>query len=156
MAQNETPECVNTYHPGQILQEVTEKCKFPVVIRTLQEYRNHSADGETQIQPGTIIYLECIKKLQFVHIKVLDVLDEEEATKLHGSDFIYERGIYLGEEFLIPFKYPGTLKFEHRPGRRTRYASIAQVAKQFFVLFQALKYPLYIYECALYRCDNNT
>ena len=138
----------DSFLPKQTLQEVIDDAStLPVVIRTVQEYRNYSTDDMVQIQPGTVIYIECKKMVQYVHIKVLDVHNEEEASMKHGSDFIYERGIYLGEEYLIPLKYPGKLKFEYRPGRRTRYGSIAQVniTRDTFLLHRYTLNEIFLY-----------
>lgn len=117
------------YLPKQTLAEALESEPLPIVVRTLENYKRTTFTGSrSEINAGTILYLESQKTIKCVHIKVLDVQDEEAAIQEHGNDFVYERACFVDNEFLIPLKYAGKLKHVLRPGRRDRYANVAQVS----------------------------
>lgn len=109
------------------LREAIEEDTLPVVVRTCEKCGSKGDDRGEQMEDGTLISIDRKETLDYMHIKVVGVNDEDESAKRYGSEFVYERAAYVGEEYLIPVRYPRKLSHVHRPGKRNKYTSVAQV-----------------------------
>lgn len=100
------------------------KIKFPFVC-------SFCLDNEPdQEKPQTSdIYIEGKKTVHYVQFKVVDPYDEDLSTLESYDEAASERGMFAGEELLLPQEYPGKIRHVQKPGRMSRYVSIAQVYK---------------------------
>ena len=114
----------NDYGPELSLQEAAAD-GLPVIVRLCEDVMNLS--GFKQFDQGTEIYVQDFRSVEYVRIRILDVLDDKEYARKYGFDFVLERQFRGSEEYLIPFSIPVKLRYVRRPKSRGRYATIAQV-----------------------------
>jgi len=113
------------YGPELSLQEAAAD-GLPVVVRLCEDVKTN-VGGYKQLDQGTEIYVQDFRSVEYVRMRILDVLDDEEYTKKYGNDFVPERQFCEDEEYLIPFSIPVKLRYVIRPKTRGRYVTIAQV-----------------------------
>jgi len=113
------------YGPELSLQEAAAD-GLPVVVRLCEDVKM-KVGGYKQLDKGTEIYVQDFRSVEYVRMRILDVLDDEEYTKKYGNDFVPERQFCEDDEYLIPFSIPVKLHYVIRPKTRGRYATIAQV-----------------------------
>jgi len=113
------------YGPELSLQEAAAD-GLPVVVRLCEDVKTNLSEFK-QLDQGTEIYVQDFRSVEYVRMRILDVLDDEEYARKYGFDFVLERQICEDEEYLIPFSIPVKLRYVIRPKSKGRYATIAQV-----------------------------
>lgn len=123
----------------QTLQQLNENTEFPFVVKASYDSGSCVYDHGLDISADTVIFIESRKTVSFAVIKALDFPEVELATYEKDDEFLSERQLLVGEEFLIPAEYQGKFKSVPRPGARTRYVTISQVnAAEFCCCFSFL------------------
>ncbi|XP_052236397.1 uncharacterized protein LOC127848136 isoform X3 [Dreissena polymorpha] len=118
----------NNYHtPEETLLEAASGSDIPVIVRMKETYQNEDYDGSGWFEDGLEILVEGVRSISYARIRVLDVHNEKEAQKAHYDDFVAERQMFLDQVYLMPMHVPLKLKLVTRPGKSTKYTSIAQV-----------------------------
>ncbi|XP_045159062.2 uncharacterized protein LOC123524712 [Mercenaria mercenaria] len=108
------------------LSEVLTTEEFPIVARIS---KTNELAGNYSIENKEVLFQRRLKT-RYAQVRILDFKDKQKSEEEKGIDFIMEHDNFVDDNFLIPVKYNGTLKFIHRPGSRMRYASILQVLKE--------------------------
>ncbi|WAR23714.1 hypothetical protein MAR_037383 [Mya arenaria] len=116
-----------SYGLKETLNHVLKREKFPVIVRVCEDFINTTMGGRAVMHAGEELLITGRQTVELGRVRVLDVLDEEAARKAHNDDFVAERGMFVGEEYLLPIKVPCKLKFVQRPGKRRRYATVSQL-----------------------------
>ena len=118
----------DNYHtPEETLLEAASGSDTPVIVRINETYQNEDYDDSGWFEDGLEILVEGVRSIAYARIRVLDVHDEKEAQKAHYDDFVAERQMFLDQVYLMPMNVPLKLKLVTRPGKSTKYISIAQV-----------------------------
>jgi len=113
------------YGPELSLQEAAAD-GLPVVVRLCEDVKTNLGKFK-QLDQGTEIYVQAFRSVEYVRMRILDVLDDEEYARKYGFDFVLERQCCEDDEYLIPFSIPVKLRYVIRPKSRGRYATVAQV-----------------------------
>ncbi|WAR23715.1 hypothetical protein MAR_037384 [Mya arenaria] len=116
-----------SYGLKETLNHVLKREEFPVIVRVCEDFINTTMEGRAVMHGGEELLITGRQTVELGRVRVLDVLDEEAARKAHNDDFVAERGMFVGEEYLLPIKVPCKLKFVQRPGKRRRYATVSQL-----------------------------
>ncbi|XP_053396501.1 uncharacterized protein LOC128556223 [Mercenaria mercenaria] len=116
------------------LSEVLKTMDFPIVVRIS---KMNELAGTCLVENKEVLFQRRLK-IKCAQVRILDFNDKENLLEAKGVDFMMEHGNFVDDEYLIPMKYNGTLKFVHRPGGRKRYSSISQVLQELprFVLVE--------------------
>ncbi|XP_052257009.1 uncharacterized protein LOC127862090 isoform X2 [Dreissena polymorpha] len=118
----------DNYHtPEETLLEAASGSDIPIIVRINETYQNEDYDDSGWFEDGLEILVEGVRSIAYARIRVLDVHNEKEAQKAHYDDFVAERQMFLDQVYLMPMNVPLTLKLVTRPGKSTKYTSIAQV-----------------------------
>ncbi|KAH3695260.1 uncharacterized protein LOC127862209 [Dreissena polymorpha] len=118
----------DNYHtPEETLLEAASGRDIPIIVRFNETYQNEDYDDSGWFEDGLEIMVEGVRSIAYARIRVLDVHNEKEAQKAHNDDFVAERQMFLDQVYLMPMHVPLKLKLVTRPGKSTKYASIAQV-----------------------------
>ncbi|WAR23713.1 hypothetical protein MAR_037382, partial [Mya arenaria] len=118
-----------SYGLKETLDHVLKREVFPVIVRVCEDFINATMEGRAVIHGGEELLITGRRTVELGRVRVLDVLDKEAARKAHNDDFVADRRLFVGEEYLLPLKVPYKLKFVHRPGKSRRYATVSQVIK---------------------------
>lgn len=112
------------------VSEILTTRTLPVVVRIYDDISQHDAEFDvrrSKISRKTEVLLQKRLKVKYCHIKVLNYYDNKIVQKEKGPEYVLEHDTYVGEEFMIPIKYSGKVKFVHRPGSWRRYTTVLQV-----------------------------
>ncbi|XP_045159053.2 uncharacterized protein LOC123524707 [Mercenaria mercenaria] len=107
------------------IEEVLNKEKLPIVVR--RKCQTRSQTTETDIPEGTDILFQYVSKETFARVKVLSFYDNEKMQTENGAEYVLEHDTFIGNEYLMPLKFPGKVKLVRRPGSSGRYLTIKQV-----------------------------
>ena len=110
------------------IDAAVRKSGFPVVVKS----ENVSSDNGDYFEnclklPNSITMLERWITLQFALVTVMGFRDPDKILAERGMSFVESHSEDEDNDFLLPLTYPGTCRIVHPPGRRRRYASIAEV-----------------------------
>lgn len=114
------------------IAEIIESSKLPELVRICDNGQDIEAGSGcwmyTRLAPNTEMLLQKVQKVKYGHVKILKFYDNDKMEEENGSEYVLEHETYVDEEFLIPLKCRGKVKFGYKPGSRRRYVTVSQVS----------------------------